>query len=629
MADLHRRFPNDREQSLFASVELSLRKLPPELRAKLPPLGVFHGGGNVTSIGYVLGLDADKGEHEALARALVDVGLAELMEYNYLRFDPALGPFLLRELDEPARAAAEARWADATAQLTAFLYRQWNSDPHLANALTLHDLPNLLAALEWRSRAAAGGAVSAESVIDQAGSVEFLLQNLGRPRALQRAVAVRERAAAALEDSGWSHAHYLAGSMTVDRLLHAGRAAEAVPLARRLLAEATAAGDAAYQYAVYDLAMSHAFLGRALGESGEAQAALGPLDEARARFQLLAEAGDRSAPKMASVCLTVRADALRNLGRLDDAAAAYEEAIRLAKQRGAPRTVAVGQGQLGTVRRDQRRYPEALQAYDEARQTFERLGEPASVATAWHQMGVVLRMIEQYDAAETAYLNSRRIKVELGNRPDEAGTLGELGNLYDAMGRFEDAVRFYREAATIYADPAVGDLLAEGFAHNNAANSLRQLGRLDEARREVKRAIACKRPFGHVAEPWTTFAVLSDIEQDAGLPEAAFEARRRAIEAYLAYRRDGGGSHERSAQGAQLVLEAIRRRDTGELAAALDQGARAPDTPKERVPVFLTLQAILAGNRDPALADDPALDYDDAAEIILLLERLRDLERVP
>ena len=32
MADLHRRFPNDREQSLFASVELSLRKLPPELR---------------------------------------------------------------------------------------------------------------------------------------------------------------------------------------------------------------------------------------------------------------------------------------------------------------------------------------------------------------------------------------------------------------------------------------------------------------------------------------------------------------------------------------------------------------------------------------------------------------------
>ena len=45
MARLEQQHPGEREQSLFASVELSLRKLPPDLRAKLPPLGVFHGGG--------------------------------------------------------------------------------------------------------------------------------------------------------------------------------------------------------------------------------------------------------------------------------------------------------------------------------------------------------------------------------------------------------------------------------------------------------------------------------------------------------------------------------------------------------------------------------------------------------
>ena len=629
MADLHRRFPKDREQSLFASVELSLRKLPPELRAKLPPLGVFHGGGHFANIGYVLGLDGEKGQHEALARALIDVGLAELQQYGYLRFDPALGPFLLRELDEPARAAAEARWAEAANQLTGFLHEQQYSDPQMAAVLTLHDLPNLLAALEWRWRVAAGGAVGVESVIDQASWVEYLLQFLGRPRALQRAVAVRERAAAALEDSGWSHARYLAGSKTVDRLLGAGRAAEAVPISRRLLAEAMAAGEAAYEVAAYDLAMCHSSLGRAMRQSGEAQAALGPLDEARARFQLLAEAGNRSAARMASTCLTDRAVALQALGRLDEAAAAYEEAIELDVQRGDPRDVAIGRFQLGTVRLLQRLYGDALTAYDEARQTFEHLGEPASVAAAWHQMGVVLRMIEQYDAAETAYLNSRRILRELGDRPGEASTLGELGNLYDDTGRLEDAVRFYREAATIYADPEIRDAQGEGRQHSNAADSLRQLGRLEEARSEVERAITCKQPFGHAARPWDTFSILSKIEQDAGRPDSAREARRRAIEAYLAYRRDGGGSHEPGAKLAQLVLEAIRRRDTGEFAAALDQGARAPDTPKERVPMILTLQAILAGNRDPALADETALDYDGAVEILLLLERLRDLEQVP
>jgi len=45
--------------------------------------------------------------------------------------------------------------------------------------------------------------------------------------------------------------------------------------------------------------------------------------------------------------------------------------------------------------------------------------------------------------------------------------------------------------------------------------------------------------------------------------------------------------------------------------------------------VLVALRAIHAGNRDPALADNPALDFDDAAEILLLLERLRDLEQVP
>ncbi len=38
------------------------------------------------------------------------------------------------------------------------------------------------------------------------------------------------------------------------------------------------------------------------------------------------------------------------------------------------------------------------------------------------------------------------------------------------------------------------------------------------------------------------------------------------------------------------------------------------------------LQAILDGSHDPALADHPDLAYDDAAEVLLLLEDLRQRE---
>ena len=69
MVRLEHEHPGKRERSLFASLELSLRKLPTELRSKLPPLAVFHGGGHVVSIGKVLGLEIQEGEDAALAQS--------------------------------------------------------------------------------------------------------------------------------------------------------------------------------------------------------------------------------------------------------------------------------------------------------------------------------------------------------------------------------------------------------------------------------------------------------------------------------------------------------------------------------------------------------------------------------
>ena len=116
------------------------------------------------------------------------------------------------------------------------------------------------------------------------------------------------------------------------------------------------------------------------------------------------------------------------------------------------------------------------------------------------------------------------------------------------------------------------------------------------------------------------------VRDSAGRPEAAFEARRQAIEAYLAYRRDGG-ENQRGGWTAQLcdgLLGAVKEGRLAEFGATLDQLDGRSDKPAYLGPVLVALRAILAGNRDPARADDPALDYPDAAEILLLLERLRD-----
>jgi tetratricopeptide (TPR) repeat protein len=341
--------------------------------------------------------------------------------------------------------------------------------------------------------------------------------------------------------------------------------------------------------------------------------------EARRRFEALAGDGDIAAARMAPAVLTESGDCLADLGRLSEAAAAYDEAIRRAVDLGDQRGAAVGKMQLGYVLLLQRRYIEALAAYEEAHQTFEYLGEPLTVAGAWHQIGMAHREAGQHEHAERAYRQSLAIRVQQGDVAGEAASLGELGNLYDSMGRSEDAVRCFRQAANIYA--RLQDQRNEGGARSNLANTLLELGRHDEARAEVLRAIECKEPYGHAAEPWTTWAILHLVESATGDAAVAARARRRALESYLAYRREGGYGTTPAARLCAAAAGAVAAGNTSELEQYLSQPLGEDAQPWARA-ILPKVLAMLRGVPDPALADDLEVDYRDAAELLLLLEAL-------
>src|SRR6185503_5023208 len=100
----------------------------------------------------------------------------------------------------------------------------------------------------------------------------------------------------------------------------------------------------------YDIALAYVRLGRTLRHLGDAEVALRPLAEARERFQVLADSGNSTARDMVPVAIAEYGDCLTVLGRFDEAAAAYEDAIQLAEHLGAKRHIAAAKGQLGTVR---------------------------------------------------------------------------------------------------------------------------------------------------------------------------------------------------------------------------------------------------------------------------------------
>lgn len=612
MAELERKHPGERENSLFASLELSLRRLPPDVRTVVDALAVYHGGADVATWAMVAECEQDAAAQAGMA--LVQVGLAEvsLDEFPYFfKIDPALPAWLTAYTPPDLLAARQQRWVEATMALSGFLYEQKFQNSHLAHDLARLTEANLVAMLGTLEKMAESG-----QLVQEAGKVEALFSTLSRPQVLQFAQGIRERAAARLaEGGGWSHAQFLSRDAAVDRLLEQGNLPAAYQMAQETLAQCERAGANAYPEAAYDGAMAHAHLGRVLSMAGQSEQALPYFQTARQRLLALAGAGGAGAERMASVCLTEMGDCFLFLGRYEAAAGHYQQAIELDEKRGDFRDVAVGRTQLATTRMLQKNYPEALRLHEEAKAFFERNGEAAMMATAWHQIGMVHQEAQNYPAAEKAYQQSLEIKIREKNKAGEASSVDQLGILYSLMGKLEDSVTMHEKAANIRAE--LKDLLKEGRSRNNLAIRLLQLHRPAEARTQLLRAIECLSQFGHAAEPWKTWDTLCNLETAEGNPAAATEARAKAMQAYAAYRKDGGESQSNHFQLIAATAQAMQAGQEGELIPQLEN-LLGQDRPAFVKALLRALLALLRGERSPALADDPELDIMDAVELRLV-----------
>ncbi len=124
-----------------------------------------------------------------------------------------------------------------------------------------------------------------------------------------------------------------------------------------------------------------------------------------------------------------------------------------------------------------------------------------------------------------------------------------------------------------------------------------------------------RRTKTRLTEPWHTSHALGDAA-------AAAEARRKAVETYLAYRRVGGENQNPGATYCAAIAHAIAEGKADQARAQLAQLLEDAELPAPLKVLIPTLQAILDSARDAALADNSDLDYDDAAEVRLLLETL-------
>ncbi len=303
MIELHRKHPDDRERSVFACVEMSLRRLSPWVREAIKTLAVFHGGADLYTLSEVLELD--DGKLKELMDELLKTRLVELMPYNFLRFHPALGPYLQQEISEDERAEYTTLLADSMIKMCVFLNNQKGEDAQLSAILTLLELPNLVSLLKYIQTKQ-----NTKQTVAIAIALEHLISQLGKRHLLTHIVAIREQESGKLKE--WDYVRFKSTCAAIERMMESGNIQQALNEAQSLLNQCT---NACETEAAYNTAYIYWLIGRILEIEGASEAAISYIDEAYLRFQALAEQGDQDALGMVSASLTEKGDCLFNLGR--------------------------------------------------------------------------------------------------------------------------------------------------------------------------------------------------------------------------------------------------------------------------------------------------------------------------
>ena len=639
----------ERNRTLWASLEFSLKHLSAEAREALPAVALMAGGCVELMARDVAGLDDEpwervKGELERTG--VVRVSGQVLRPHPVLAEVEALAPSpeveerffavvrqLCGEFDQVARSQDSKRALATMAVNEVVAHRAINRALAAGRVdVTWFVADSLKGFLERTGRAGEGrrlmGEVHDRAGGDEDGELTQVQAKLVRQAAWARAAQEPAGAVATLEGlllrleavEDWDPRHERAQAlMTLGRVHYnfLGRPAAALePLekAERLFVELEQEGADSTNRAVV------------LGDRANALMTLGRHDEALAGAEeglaLDRERGDTSA---VARDLHRTAHILMDAGRLGEAEARSGEALEAAREAGDDEALGILYQQFGILTDNRGRYDEAEGYYRRALETFERAGDLANRMRTLNLLGEAERKRGNLREAQTWYERSRALAERLQDLPSQAAARSNLAVLHSHRAeQTEDpdetrrwlhrAIAEERQALDI--EKTLGRPASIAISRSNLANRLRRAGQLDEAEEQAREALAIREEIGD-PRLWQTLLVMADIAAARGDDTAAAEWGRRKEEAYAEAReRAGVGGLGAQQVGALFQLAHAARAHgvpLGEALAQTDAPDDLLDQIRERDPWLLTHLQALAGGEGRPEAKVPAL-YTEAVD---------------
>lgn len=170
-----------------------------------------------------------------------------------------------------------------------------------------------------------------------------------------------------------------------------------------------------------------------------AEKALETTDEA---LTLLAEI---DSPKMTSSLQMMRGLVLVDLGRYDEALAAYEVALKIANESSLPAAAAMALSNISDYYLHLHKYSEAERAARDALEKAQTINDLVSMATAKANIGFALAGQKKF-AQGIGYINeAKKFFMETGYKTEVESLLSEISNMYEAADMHKEALAIVRE----------------------------------------------------------------------------------------------------------------------------------------------------------------------------------------
>ncbi len=232
-------------------------------------------------------------------------------------------------------------------------------------------------------------------------------------------------------------------------------------------------------------------------------------------------------PAHRTAVLRTVATAYWTLGRMDEARAACESAIAIAREAGLRRAEGAALGRLGLIITDLDRLDEAREYFEAALAIHDELGDQVARGRDLANLGNTFREQGRLSEARACFESALLIDREVGSRRFEATATNNLalidldeGRMSEGRSRCELAMAIHRE---------IGDRRGEGVALGNLGVVHRDQGRMEEARACILAALAIHREVGHRRLEGAALGNLGLVHADQGELEEALALYEEAL----------------------------------------------------------------------------------------------------